>query len=305
MSGAGARNGGPPGAGAGPVAGRRRASHGEDASGAAPEPWDDRYRRFRAAYAAHRAAEGRGAGGDAERLALPYLRSGPQARMWAVRARTFDRFVSAVLAPHARRLGRPVNVLDLGAGNGWLCWRVRRLGHAATAVDLRDDAVDGLGAAAAYRAHLPALFPRVAASFEALPLADRTYDIAVFNASLHYALDLAAALREAARVVVRGGRIAILDSPFYRSDVDGVAMVAEKRREAADRFGERAGDLLALPFIEYLTPARLAEAAAPLGLEWRRRRVLYPFWYEARPWLARWRGRRAPSRFDLWEARNP
>lgn len=287
-------------------AGRRAwtAARGEGMT--APEDLRERLRRFRAAYAAHRAAEGRGRGGEEELLALPYLRRGPTAKQWAVRARSFDRFLEAVLEARVMEaVGRSLRVLDLGAGNGWLAYRVQRLGHRATAVDIRDDDVDGLGAARAYRRHLPVMFDRVVASFEALPFAARTFDIAVFNASIHYALDLAAALAEAARVVVPGGRIAILDSPFYASDEQGEAMVAEKRREAERRFGARAGDLMALPFVEYLTPDRLAEASARLGLEWRRHRVRYPLWYEARPLLAALGRRRPPSRFDVWEAKVP
>jgi len=261
--------------------------------------------RFRAEYGAHRAAEGRGAGGTAELLALPYLHDGPQAPQWRIRSRTWDAFAARVLAPMAREAGRPLRVLDLGAGNGWLCYRAALLGHDPTAVDVRDDAVDGLGAAAGYDAHLPHPFGRVAASFDALPLREGAYDVAVFDASLHYALDLEDTLREAARVVRRGGRIAILDSPFYRRARDGEAMVEEKRRHAAERFGGRARALTALPFIEYLTRAALAEASAPLGLRWRRHRVRYPLRYEARPLVALLRRRRPPSRFDLWESARP
>jgi SAM-dependent methyltransferase len=261
--------------------------------------------RFRAEYGAHRASEGR-AHGKEELLALPYLAAGPLARQWAVRARSFDAFVRHVLAPSVRETrtaGRPLRVLDVGAGNAWLAWRAALAGCDAVAVDLRDDDVDGLAAARRYLTHVapPGGLARVAGSFQALPLADAAFDVVVFNASLHYATDLAAALAEARRVASPGGRIVVLDSPFYAREVDGAAMVAEKRRDAAARFGARAEALLALPFVEYLTPARLAAASG--GLAWRRRRVRYPLWYELRPLVARLRGGRRPSRFDLWEAR--
>jgi len=253
---------------------------------------------FRAAYAAHRASEGRALDRDAL-LALPYLASGPLARQWGVRARTYEAFMRSVLLPSPESR---VRLLDLGAGNGWLCWRAAQVGCECVALDLRDDAVDGLGAAAAYLDEPNGSFSRVAASFDALPLVARSFDVVVFNASLHYAVDLAAVLREARRAVRTGGRVVALDSPFYRRDADGAAMVADKRRHAAERFGERAETLMALPAIEYLTAERLTAASAGLGLAWRRRRVRYPLWYEIRPYVARLRGRRAPSRFDLWEA---
>jgi SAM-dependent methyltransferase len=255
---------------------------------------------FRAEYGAHREAEGRGYSG-AQLMSLPYLNAGPHVRQWAVRARTFDAFMCKVLAPAARGSARPLSLLDLGAGNGWLCHRVALAGCEAMAVDLRDDAVDGLGAGAAFQLAPARGFERVAASFDALPLRDGSFDIALFNASLHYATDLRAVLREARRIVRSGGRLVILDSPFYAEPSAGEAMVAEKRREAARLFGPRASVLLALPFIEYLTADRLADASADLGLAWRRHRVRYPLWYEMRAMMARLRGRRAPSRFDLWE----
>jgi SAM-dependent methyltransferase len=238
---------------------------------------------------------------EATLLALPWLTVGPFAREWLVRARSFEAFVREVLRPLAAARGAPLRILDLGAGSGWLCHQVSRMGHRAVAVDVRTDAVDGLGAGAGYRAHLARMFGRVAASFERLPFASSTFDLVVFNASLHYALELRAALTEAARATRTAGRIAVLDSPFYTADEAGKAMVAEKRAHAGQVFGELA-DVLARPrFVEYLTRERLAEASTVVGdLAWRRVRVRYPLRYELRPVAARLLRRRPPSRFDVW-----
>jgi len=251
--------------------------------------------QFRAEYARHRAAEGRGYRGDALR-ALPYLRSGPFARQWAVRSRTFDAFVHHVLG----RLQPNSDILDLGAGNGWLCYRAAHKGHRCVALDTRDDHVDGLGAAKEFLIEDPDLFRCVTASFEDLPFAPESFDLTLFNASLHYAQDLRHALLEASRVTRRGGILAILDSPFYRSAADGDAMVAEKKSRGAASFGAKADVLLSPEFIEYLTPERLS-AALP-QLHWIRKRVRYPLWYELRPLLAGLKGKRRPSRCDLWIA---
>jgi len=259
--------------------------------------------RFRAAYAERRAAEGRGTGGDAELLALPYLRSGPLAGQWRVRARTYERFLDVVVTARVRELAnRTLRVLDLGAGNAWLCYRLVRQGHDAVALDWRRDSVDGLGAATPYSSHLRRMFPRIAASFESIPIRERQFDIVVFNAAIHYAVSLERALAEAARVSAPGGRIAILDSPFYRRASDGDRMVTEKRLAMEHSLGPKAVELLALPSIEYLTSERLARASVPVGLSWRRHRVRYPLGYELRAISARVQRRRAPSRFDLWEA---
>jgi len=258
--------------------------------------------QFARDYAGHRAAEGREYQGRTL-FDLPYVTSGPFAEQWAVRARTFEAFMTRGLSPTATRLARPLTVLDLGAGNGWLSYRVACEGHRAYALDIRDDCVDGLGAAAPFVDELPNRIECLVAPFEAIPLPTGHVDVALFNASLHYATDLRVVLDEAQRVVRPGGTMAILDSPFYAREADGLAMVAEKKLGAAGQFGERAESLMALPFVEFLTRERI-EQSAP-NLVWRRHRVRYPLSYELRPLRARLLGQRRPSRFDLWLAERP
>lgn len=261
--------------------------------------------RYGDAYAELRAREGRGSGGEAELLALPYVSKGPLARQWGVRARTFDAFLARVLAPLERKHGRTLRILDLGAGNGWLSARMISRGHSAVAIDIRIDDVDGLAAARPYAATLRRMFSRVAASFDALPLRGRAFDLVVFDASLHYATDLEIVLAEAVHVLASGGHIAILDSPFYRRAESGEEMVREKRESTHRNFPDLANALLSVPAIEYLTRERLDAVAGPFGLTFRRHRVRYPFWYEVRPLVSFLRRRRPPSRFDVWEASVP
>ena len=78
------------------------------------------------------------------------------------------------------------------------------------------------------------------------------------------------------------------------------ASVSEIAKGDTARFGALAADLLALQFIEYLTEERLAESSSS-SMRWKRHRVRYPLWYEVRPALNALAGRRAPSRFDVWE----
>jgi SAM-dependent methyltransferase len=258
--------------------------------------------RFANEYARHRAAEGRGYSGR-DLLDLPYIGSGPLAQQWAVRARSFERFMALILGPTAERLRRRLTTADLGAGNGWLSHRIAAKGHKAFAIDIRDDSVDGLGAAGPFLGDFPGRIECVVASFDAIPLRSASVDIAIFNASIHYATHLRAVLAEARRVTRPEGQIVILDSPFYRREADGLTMVAEKKRGAGELFGASAPALMALPFIEFLTRERLARAAPELS--WRRHRVRYPLSYELRPVRAALLGRRAPSRFDLWVAERP
>ncbi|MFI5182203.1 MAG: class I SAM-dependent methyltransferase [Thermoanaerobaculia bacterium] len=257
--------------------------------------------RWENAYAALRAREGRA--GEETQLAIPYLDSGPLAAQWRIRARTYDRFVRAVIAPLERRLGRPLCILDLGAGAGWLAARLAARGHRALAVDLRLDGVDGLAAGHPFGRGAPGRFARLAADFQALPFERAAFDVAVFNASLHYATNCTKALAGTKRAVAPGGHLVILDSPFYGSADSGEAMKTEKQQRTREALPDLADGLLALPFVEYFTAGRLAEIAAPLGLSFSRLRVWYPLRYELRGLVARLSGLREPSRFDLWTAR--
>ena len=76
--------------------------------------------------------------------------------------------------------------------------------------------------------------------------AGASFDLVVFNASLHYAEDLGAALGEARRVARVGARLVVLDSPFYASETHGEAMVREKHANAEREFGTGAPTLLAM-----------------------------------------------------------
>ena len=250
-------------------------------------------------YARHRAKEGRALRGE-ELRSLPYLRKKPLARQWSVRARSFEMFMNRVVGSLAQR--NTLDILDLGAGNCWLCYRLASSGHRAVALDIRDDDIDGLGAATELLAET-GRFHRVRASFDALPFANRSFDLTIFNASLHYATQLDRVLAEAARVTRPGGMLAILDSPFYPCEREGERMVAEKNAQAAARFGARAEVLTSQNFMEFLTRHRLETAIA--SLSWSRHRVRYPLWYEMRPVLAWLRGSRRPSRFDVWSAHVP
>ncbi len=250
--------------------------------------------RFRLDYAQQRASEGpRASRRRAGELAVPVTR-GPLARQWQVRARTFEAFLAHVVQPMARRRRRPLRILDLGAGNGWLCHRLALEGHRCAALDIRADDVDGLGAAAELSRIAP--FERVVAPFERLPVPDRSADLAVFNASLHYATELAPVLRRARRGQLISGRMHRRSRlcRSTRDEADGEAMVREKHLGGRRRVRiARARTCCALPFVEFLTRARIERALGP-SLAPAAREL--PAWYELRPLVARWKRRRAPSR---------
>ena len=244
--------------------------------------------RFLDDYLKIRRAEGRGSDDPAYYLALPYQDlSGRLTTQWAMRARTFRYFERHVL-------GRaPLDVLDLGAGCGWMSYRLTQRGHRPVAVDILTDGRDGLGAAR----HYPP-FPRFEAEFDRLPFADASFDAAVFNASLHYSADYSKTLAEARRCVRAGGRIIVLETPVYRKREHGEMMRTQRHAQFLKQYGTASDHVRS---IEYLDLETIGALARELAIDWRIHKPWYGFAWHTRPVKAWWNGARPPSRFWLLE----
>lgn len=247
--------------------------------------------RFLEEYGAIRRAEGRGSEDSAYYQALPYSDlTGKNSGQWRIRARTFDYFVRDILPR------MPCDILDLGAGNCWFSNRVAQLGHRPVAVDIFGDPLDGLGAARHYQTR----FPVIEAEFDRLPLLDKSFDFAVFNASIHYSSDYRRTLSEARRCVRPGGKIVILDSPVYRRAEHGIQMREERHRSFEKVYGFRSD---ALGSIEFFDEEMLAELARSLSIKWEIHRPWCGWQWHLRPLKARLLRRRPPSRFWILDAR--
>lgn len=216
--------------------------------------------RFLAHYQAVRRDEGWGADDDGYYRALPLEdRTGRHLAIWHIRAITHRAFARRVMRPIEEARGRQ-RILDLGAGNGWLSYRLARRGHEVAAVDVNDDPEDGLGAHVHYDRE--AQFALIQSSFDNLPWPDDVIDLAVYNGSLHYSTDYRATLCEALRVLGAGGRVVILDSPFYRRGSSGEAMVREREQAFRADYGCDPGGMTNEGF---LTRTRITDSARCSG----------------------------------------
>jgi len=250
------------------------------------------------AYEAVRETEGRWSEDPQFYRQLPWKdTTGRFASQWEIRARSFD-FVREQMLPNCAKNfeKQRLHVLDLGAGNCWMSYRLALFGHLPVAVDIGAGRKDGLGAARHYEKVLRNLFPRFQAEMHCLPFADRQFDVAIYNASFHYAQDYEGTLREAVRVLRPGGTILIVDSPTYSREADGEAMKREKAAEFTRRFGTDSGGMGGQ---EYLTPDRLARLER-VGIRWRRYSPWYGWRWAIRPLTASFTGRRRPSRFYVY-----
>lgn len=235
--------------------------------------------RFASQYAAVRAAEHRELSPQAIR-ALPEIDpTHPLADTWDPRAASYRKLMATLGEVTAG------SVVDIGAGCGWLAARLADHAWTSAAVDVTVDGGDGLALA---RHHHADLF-LARAEMEALPFASNTVNMAVFNASLHYATDVGAALGEAQRVLRPGGRLVVLDSPVFADPSAGHKSVAE--------FAEHVRRTHQLPVAQhegpgFVTETNLAEHEASTGGRWVRHEPASGL----RARFHKWRGARRAGR---------
>jgi SAM-dependent methyltransferase len=254
-------------------------------------------RRFLRDYSRIRRAEGRGSPDPEYYRALPYrditCRNSAQ---WAIRASSYRHFERRVLPPIEKEAGRPLDILDLGAGNGWMSYRLSLRNHHPVALDIFADQSDGLRAVR----HYPLSFPCVEAEFDQLPFAAESFDLAIYNSSIHYSTDYHRTLRETRRCLRRPGRFVIVDSPVYKRPEHGEQMRCERHEQFERQYGFRSDSLSS---IEFFDEAMLDKLASGLNIEWTRTRPWYGVSWALRPLRSRLRARRPPSQFVILTGR--
>ncbi len=265
---------------------------------ALPPGREEKFSRFIEEYQNVRWQEGRGSGGGLYYLALPYQDiTGRNAWQWKIRSRSF-RYLTRRILPRLEQQHRGgLDILDVGAGNSWMSYRLALRGHRPVAVDLLVNGLDGLGAARHYFAYLPRSFPRFRAEMNCLPFAERQFDVVMFNASFHYSEDYGRTIAEALRCLRRPGSVLIIDSPFYHRDESGRQMVEERRARFQQKYGFRSDSISAR---EYLTPAVLDTLSRQFGLAWNVLKPWYGIGWALRPVRTRLRGRREPANFHIF-----
>ncbi len=254
---------------------------------------EEYFSRFIRDYETVRRAEGRGSHDKAYYANLPYRDlSGRMSADWRIRAKSFDAFLKHVIVPMEKNTKRPLQILDLGAGNGWLSNRLALRGHHAAAIDLTVNDFDGLGC---YRFYDSKFLP-VQAEFDYLPFFKNSADVILFNASLHYSTNIEQTLRETLRVLNQSSLLAIIDSPVYRDASSGEQMVSERETQFAKQYGFASNNL---PSENYLTYTRLSELADKMQVQWKIITPFYSLQWSIRPWIAKLLHRREPAKFHV------
>jgi ArsR family transcriptional regulator len=115
-------------------------------------------------------------------------------------------------AAWARALGfllPPLKVADLGCGEGYLTIEASHWASRVLAVDRSTTVLKRAQALAGRRRVRNITWKR--GELERLPIRDASVDVAMLSQALHHARDPERALTEAARIVVPGGRVLVLD----------------------------------------------------------------------------------------------
>jgi SAM-dependent methyltransferase len=182
--------------------------------------------------------------------------AGTEGPEWSARAAGWAE-VWAGLAEPAREavadaagIGPGMRVLDVGCGSGELCELAAGRGAEVAGID----AAEGMIAIA--RRRLPDADLRVG-PMEQLPWEDGRFDLVTAFNALQFAADFDAALAEAARVVRRGGSVAVCN--WGRMEDRELFAVMAPLRDGPSRAGPTIGD-----------PGVLEEHARRAGLEPRR-----------------------------------
>jgi ubiquinone/menaquinone biosynthesis C-methylase UbiE len=256
---------------------------------------EEKFRRFVEEYQTVRMKEARGIGGVRYFLSLPYKDvTGRNSWQWKIRGRSFRYLERTILSRLEKDYPQAMDILDAGAGNCWMSYRLVRRGHRPVAVDLVDNDQDGLSAARHYLSFVRRRFPRFQAEMDCLPFASAQFDLAAFNASFHYSENYSQTLQETLRCLRRPGHLLIIDSPFYGSESSGRAMVEEKHAQFQKRFGFRSDSIASQ---EFLTKDILENLGERHGIKWDLHEPWYGVGWAMRPWYARMLGRREPAKF--------
>ena len=147
------------------------------------------------------------------------LMSGGVHRLWK------DRMVARLAPP--RQGARPFRVLDMAGGTGDIAMRILDAshGHAEVTVSDINREMLAVGAERAKGWRYPSRVKFVEANAEELPFADQSFEAYTIAFGIRNVPRIDKALKEAHRVLVRGGRLLVLE--FSSVDLPGLDKVYE------------------------------------------------------------------------------
>jgi len=168
---------------------------------------------------------------DREVALLPRVEpNDPNKKEWKVRSRSASR-----LHRYLARKKKPLSVLEVGCGNGWLSALLAQTKDSTvTGVDIHQVELEQAKRVFGNRQNLQFRY----GSLEIFDARECSFDIIVFAASIQYFPNLPAVLQTALELLTPEGEIHILDTPFYgEGEVEGAR---QRSRAYFQKLGEEA-----------------------------------------------------------------
>jgi ArsR family transcriptional regulator len=157
-------------------------------------------------------------------------------------------------AAWARALGHllpPLDVADIGCGDGYLTLEAARWARSVVGIDRSDSVLERAQELAERRQVSNVQWKK--GDLARLPLRDASVDVALLSQALHHASDPAAAVAEAARILRPGGSVLVLD------------LRAHEQAWVRSRFGDRHLGFADAQLDALLHDAGLAEIKVNVG----------------------------------------
>ena len=168
------------------------------------------HKRFEEAYISLRDKEQR-IYSDEEVFELPQVANDHiHKKEWDVRKASCQR-----LKEKKKKKERPLNILEVGCGNGWLSHQLTTIeGSVVEAVDVNRIELDQAARVFAGVKNLNFIYGDIGSGF----LNDQRFDVIVFAASVQYFQSFRGIINVALNILNKEGEIHILDSKFYSSN---------------------------------------------------------------------------------------
>lgn len=147
---------------------------------------------------------------DSELATLPIASlDNPHKKEWDIRHNNFKR-----LRNYLNKYPKPLKILDIGCGNGWLANQLHQLGHIITAVDLNMSELLQAERVFGKSETLHWIYADILN--EDIHVAN--YDIIILAASCQYFNDLNLLTNRLLSFIKHNGEIHLFDSIFYNTD---------------------------------------------------------------------------------------
>jgi SAM-dependent methyltransferase len=146
---------------------------------------------------------------------------------WKVRAASAGRMLG-----YLEGLNRPLTILDLGCGNGWLTHRVAQTGESRV-IGLDRNRLELEQAARVFGSGSRLLWAE--SNILSAPFAQASFDIILVAAAIQYFPDLRRLILALRALLAPGGEIHLLDSPLYAPEA--LAAARERSRQYYENLG--------------------------------------------------------------------